>query len=321
MIVRRRRSPLGFSRVTVSRSGLGHKRTIAGDGPVTDLERTIQVVGSVIAPVTVFAALMFYFGWIRTNALFQYFGVDAAVLGFSTQDYMLRGVEGFYHPLGMLLVVGLVGLWLHSLVSRRLTLRRRAKRLQLTVIVLGLVGLALFSMGVAGVVEPSLFGRYILMAPICLGFGAAIGAYGRWLWQRLQDVHTSGPLQPRWAGIANLILVSLLVTLSLFWAVSEYAAAIGRGRAEALARGLMGRPGVTVFSVDRLFLQGPGIIEIQLPDDPYAGYRYRYDGMRLLTESDGRLFLLPESWIPARTSTVVLDRNKIRVEFVPSSGA
>lgn len=291
--------------------------------PTTGLERALQVVATIVAPITVLTALLFYFGWIRTNALFQHFGVDAAVLGFSNQDYILRSVEALYVPLGVLLIAGLASLWVHGLVETLLATHRRLKTLRGAAAALELVGLALLARGVAGVVLPRLSRNDFLTTPLCLGLGATIGAYGRWLWLRLQEFlgHGRGANRSGWAGTVNLVLVLLLVVLSLFWAATNYAQAIGRGRAAAFARGLAGRPGVIVYSVDQLFLQGPGVLETTLPAGPRTGYHYRYSGLRLLTESRGRFFLLPEGWTPADGTTIVLeDTNKVRVEFVPGLG-
>ena len=101
----------------------GHGRA-ANQRPGMGLERAVQVVTAIVAPTTVLTALLFYFGWIRTNALFQYFGVDATVLGFTTQDYLLRSTEALYVPLGTLLVLGLAGVRAHGLVEAWLAGRR-----------------------------------------------------------------------------------------------------------------------------------------------------------------------------------------------------
>jgi hypothetical protein len=222
----------------------------------------------------------------------------------------------------MLVVMGLVSLWAHGLVAKMLGLRIRLKILRFSAGMLGLIGLALFGMGIAGVILPGLFGSYIIIASLGLWSGAAIGAYGRWLWRRVSEVYTAKLKRPQWLGTANILLVILLIIIGLFWTVTEFASALGRGDAEILADGLVGRPAVTVYSVDRLFLQGPGVVETTLPADTFAGYHYRYDGLRLLTHAHGRFFLLPADWTPGRSPTIVLDfNNKIRVQFTPGWGA
>jgi hypothetical protein len=246
------------------------------------------------SPTTVLTALLFYYGWVRTNALFQYFGVDATVLGFTTQDYLLRSSEALYVPFGTLLVVEPA-----------------------------VVGLALFARGVAGVVIPRLSANDFLVTPVCLGLGAVVGAYGRWLWLRQQALEGhDDAVPPRWHGVVSLVLVALLVVLSMFWATSNYARAYGRGRAVAYARQLAVRPGVVVYSADRLFLHGPGVQELALPPEEHSSYRYRYSGLRLLTESRGRLFLLPAGWTTTDGAAIVLaGDDKLRVEFTRGHGA
>jgi hypothetical protein len=40
----------------------------------------------------------------------------------------------------------------------------------------------------------------------------------------------------------------------------------------------------------------PGVTESRLPTEKDARFRYRYRNLRLLTESGGRLFLVPRDW-------------------------
>jgi hypothetical protein len=303
----------------------GHRRT-AAQRPGVGLERVVQVVTAIIAPTTVLTALLFYFGWIRTNALFQYFGVDATVLGFTTQDYLLRSTEALYVPLGTLLVVGLAGIWAHGQVEAWLARRRGGlpRRTALTVGAVGVVGLALFARGTAGVAVPGLSRNGFLVTPVCLGLGAILGAYAQWLWRRLRQPpgHRGGASRPRWPGLVGLGLVAMLVVLSLFWATTDYARAYGRGRAVAYARDLAVRPGVVIYSAERLFLQGPGVREQALPAGEHASYRYRYSGLRLLTEAHGRLFLLPAGWTTTNGAAMVLaGDDQLRVEFTRGQGA
>jgi hypothetical protein len=297
-------------------------RIAANDDSVTGFERIVRVVGAIVAPATILTALMFYFGWIYTNALFGHFGIEAPVLEFSNQDYMLRSAQALYVPIGALLVVALLSLWAHGLVARMLIAQRGLQKLQIAAGILVVGGLMLFMMGLAGIVNGSLFGNYVILAPLGLGFGAVIGAYGRWLLQRSREIHTGRPpSQQRWFINTNIALVILLLIVGLFWTVSEYAAAFGRGEAQRFADGLVGRPGVTVYSADRLFLNAPGVIETTLPADPHAAYRYRYDGLRLLTKAHGRFFLLPQDWSPGHAPAIMLDHSdRIRVEFVPGWG-
>jgi hypothetical protein len=318
----RHRPPLGRQRTPSP----GHGRS-AAPRPTLSLERAIQVLTAIVAPTTLLTVLLFYFGWIRTNALFQYFGVDATVLGFTTQDYLLRSTEALYVPLGTLLVVGLAGVWAHGQVETWLAGRRQgepSRRTAVAVAAVGVVGLALCARGVAGIAVPRLSHDAFLVSPVCLGLGAILGAYAQWLWRRLRRPpgRRRGASPPRWPGLVGLGLVAMLVVLSLFWATTDYARAYGRGRAVAYARDLAVRPGVVIYSAERLFLQGPGVRESALPVGQHASYRYRYSGLRLLTEAHGRLFLLPAGWTTTDGSAIVLAGDeKLRVEFTRGRGA
>src|SRR5512132_3026246 len=133
----RRRPPPARTRPPRDARADGATAPDTGKRPAIGLERGLQVVTAIVAPTTLLTALLFYFGWIRTNALFQYFGVDATTLGFTTQYYLLRSSEALYVPLGTLLVVGLAALWLHSLVATWLAARRRLDLLRGIAVALG----------------------------------------------------------------------------------------------------------------------------------------------------------------------------------------
>ncbi|OLT20370.1 hypothetical protein BJF78_09635 [Pseudonocardia sp. CNS-139] len=278
----------------------------------------MQLLGAIAAPATLLTALLFYFGWVRTNSFFQEFGVEASVLRLTPPDYLLRSVDGLYVPLGIVLVAGVLAVWGHLWVATALD-REPLPRL-LAAETSG-VGLVVFGAGVAGVLDPRLADVYPFLLPVCLAVGAGLTAYGRWIWQRAQATRRPGrPTPPRSVSAAGAVLVALLVVLALFWAANDFAGAVGRGRAAATLRALDERPGVVLYSAERLFLQGPGVREQSLPDDPHGRYRYRYEGLRLLIESDERLVLLPAGWTPeAGPAFVVAQDEALRVEFRPGT--
>jgi hypothetical protein len=93
---------------------------------------------------------------------------------------------------------------------------------------------------------------------------------------------------------------------------------VGRGEAESFAAGIARNPGVTVYSEQRLYLEGPSVREELLPEQPPSKFRYKYSGLRLFAESKDRLFLVPPVWnAEARTSVVTLGPD-IRVDLVPA---
>jgi hypothetical protein len=282
------------------------------------LERIIKATASVLAPVTVLTALLFYFGFARTNALYSSFGIDASTLGFSTQDYLVRSVEAVYVPAGILILTILLLLWLHQLVSQRLADPARKFWLPPAAVVFGIAGLLLFARGIAGVALPSLSNGDFLVTPLCLGSGTLFIAYALHIRRRLRAPQRE-PEAERAAltrGV-NLALVILLVLLSVFWMATNYAKAYGRGFASQLSQRLDRQPSVVIYSTDRLYLHGNGIVEQTLPASGGA-YHYRYEGLRLLIYSRGRYFLLPEGWDRSRDPTIVLpDAGSLRFEFKP----
>jgi len=107
--------------------------------------------------------------------------------------------------------------------------------------------------------------------------------------------------------------VTGLVVLSVFWAASDYADALGRGRARDLAADLTTLPAVTLYSQGSL-----GVDARHARAEPLAGERYsvRYTGLRMLAYAGNRYFLLPDDWTRATGVVLVIpDGPEIRVEF------
>jgi hypothetical protein len=294
----------------------------------------LQLLTAVVAPTTLLTALLLFFGWNRTNELYLGFGVDASNLRFSTQDFMIRSVEAVYAPLGIGFLFGLLGLWGHAAIltalrhSRGITVLRVGAGVALT------LGVGLLARGVVGVVLPAVSRDELVMTPLALGAGVGLLGYGRWLWR--QPSPDPGGSSPGWLETASATLITLLIVLSVFWAVTNYAQAYGRARALEFAGQLSARPAVVVYSADRLFLDGPGVTETDLAAGPgddapaphgdeatsglvrMEGYRFRYDGLRLLVESGERYFLVPDAWTHEDAITfVVPDNGRLRLDLHP----
>src|SRR4051794_7830588 len=95
-------------------------------------EQIVQRIGLVAAPLTLITALLFYIGWVRTDQVYEHFGVDLSLVGLSNQDYILRSVDGIYIPLGVVLVLALTGLRLHGLMRRSVVQARRQRAVSIT---------------------------------------------------------------------------------------------------------------------------------------------------------------------------------------------
>ncbi len=69
-----------------------------------------------IGPIAAGTALLFYFGWVRTSVQASELGYDTSIVGFTTQDYILRSINVLAVPVTTLVMLGL----LLYLVHRRL---------------------------------------------------------------------------------------------------------------------------------------------------------------------------------------------------------
>jgi hypothetical protein len=270
----------------------------------------LELVGFVAAPVAFLTALGFYFGVMMTAARYSYFGIDNSVLHFSTQDYLLRAVDALFVPLGAFAIVSLVALMSHRFISELLKRKSFLREIRWAARVMAVCSLLLFMAAAYAVFYQLPFETHYLFAPISLGIGISGLAYSEHLEHRTRDRgQDSGRL-----SVPAVVLVAFVVCLSAFWSASEYAAALGRGRAQALAGSLSSRPAVTVFSKDRLALSGPGVVESSTGSG--TAYRFKYAGLRLFIETGDRFFLLPEGWSRERGTVIMLhDSPTIRLEF------
>src|SRR6267143_7302776 len=126
----------------------------------------LQTVGLVVAPVTLLTALLYYFGWIRSNSLWLYFGVDQSALGFSVQDYLVRSIGAIFAPLGGLLILCLLLIEAHTEIAHWIEMRHHHSLLVLVAPSVALVGLILFGIGVSGEAGHPIFGIQSLVTPL-----------------------------------------------------------------------------------------------------------------------------------------------------------
>src|SRR5919205_890451 len=65
------------------------------------VERLISWAASVVAPLSVLTAVLFYFGYASSRAQYAYFGLDVDTIGLSTQDFVMRSPQPLLTPLVM----------------------------------------------------------------------------------------------------------------------------------------------------------------------------------------------------------------------------
>ena len=90
---------------------------MADESKTNQFERYLSLGASVVAPITVISALLFYFGYVSSRAQYAYFGVDVDTIGLSTQDYVMRSPQPLLVPLLTLVMIAVALVALHLAVS------------------------------------------------------------------------------------------------------------------------------------------------------------------------------------------------------------
>lgn len=289
-------------------------------GSPGSFRKGLQTVATVIGPATLLTALAFYFGWVSTNATFSYFGLDASVMGLTVQEVILSSTDALFVPLGAIVVAALIALAVHSILirwaDREGPVAGRVERISVVMVVVGAVA---FLLGIWAVTEGLPFPTPFLFQQLSAGIGVALVAYAVYIRRRARvgtggaDMHDP-ELRRLWS--AGMALVWLIIGLSLFWTVSEYAKALGRGRAQELELSLGEQPSVVIYAERDLHVQGPGVVKEMLSGKDPA-YRFRYSGLTFLVRSGGKYFLLPSSWRRSQGGVFVLpETDAVRVEFM-----
>lgn len=282
------------------------------------LRSALSVLTTLGPPLTIATALMFYFGWARSDTQARVMGLDVSLFGFSTQDYVLQSISTLYIPLLVSAALAIGWLGLHQHVGRALS--RPSSRPVLRIAGWAALGTGLVMAASAVLAATLNRNRAPLVLPLVLAGGAAIAAYGGWLAGAAGDPRAPLPASPPWQRALRALLVGTVITLALFWEVSNYADVVGRGKALELARTVPAMPRATAFSATPLGIQAPGVREERLdlaPEDATKdALRYRTTGMRFLVRSGGRMFLLHDGWTPRRGTVIVLpDNDQVRWQF------
>ena len=72
--------------------------------------RRLRLAVTVLGPITIVTALLYYYSYVTTYAQYAYFGVNVELLNYSSADYVLRSPASLFAPLLVLLVLVGVGL-------------------------------------------------------------------------------------------------------------------------------------------------------------------------------------------------------------------
>jgi hypothetical protein len=269
--------------------------------------RSVRGIATFVAPTSLITALLVYFGWVWTDALSRYLGLDESLFPFSTRDYVLRSLSPAFAPLITLLLATLVAQWAHGALVRRID------RGLSTGFIPGLAATAalLLLISVCTVLVRDDGGNN-LFTPLGFLVGIALLAYAASLAAARRRHASKGHVVTSTGPPTRLVVVLLLLAIALFWEVSIYADYRGNRAGEDLIRGLSCRPDAVIYSDQRLRV---GVAEEVLGEagTPDA---FRYAGLKLLLHSGGRYFLLPVDWAADPRTIVLPDSSAQRLEFV-----
>lgn len=280
------------------------------------LSRLGKLAAEIVAPTTLLTAVLFYFGWSHAFWFFDYFGVNSTVLGLTTQDFLMRAVDGLFVPITVAAVAGLAVVWGPAMLPARLRDRVRERIAPVVPRIASAVGLLLVVNGLSRIVWLTPFNQTLAVAPLCLGSGVVLLLYAARR-RRLQAAPNAAA-PGHWIAWIEWSAVFALVGLSMFWAANDYAAAVGTARAKELVQAIASHPKVVIYSARSLNLDQDGVRETHCPDAE-AAYGFRYDGLFLVLQAGDQYVLLPDRWTPERGRAIVLPRTDfLRLEFVPS---
>jgi hypothetical protein len=279
------------------------------------------VLGSLGAIITLVTAMMFYFGWRRSDAQSKAMGIDVSLFGFSPQDYVLRSISSLFLPL--LAVFGLVlgWVWVHGRVNglvqaeQATTADRRRRTLVATR--WGAVGTT--AMAAAALVFAVLAGQrtrpwpvgplsrrladHEWIVPCLLVVGTLLASY--LLWMRRQLAPPASRPEPNGShAVLAAVLVGAIVVLGAVWMLEDYAGTVGQRDAQQIAATVSRLPRAIVISRTSLGIRADNVREESF-DSGDGGQRYRTTGLRLLGRSAGKMLLLHDGWT-ARTGTVIV---------------
>ncbi|HEV2374839.1 MAG TPA: hypothetical protein VGS19_22095 [Streptosporangiaceae bacterium] len=274
-----------------------------------------------MAPATLLAAVLYYFGLERAHSFFGYFGVDSSVLSLTAVDYISRSAGALIVPLIIMAILALLALWGDGALRAHLATESGPRLLRTLVPVMAISGLVLAAGGLLGAFWATALTQIVAGAPLGLAIGVALLAYAARMRRHLhsREQRTGTGESQGWATVWEWAVVFTLVAISLFAAANDIGAASGTADARQFVAGLQSDPNVAVYSEQGLSLHGPGVREVSC-HDPQGAYRFRYDGLRLVLESGGQYLFVPKGWTRTQgVAFLIPQSSSLRLEFYPPS--
>ncbi|WP_433623643.1 hypothetical protein [Nocardia sp. CA-120079] len=287
-----------------------------GRTSVADLSQLAQLVAQFVAPATLLAGLLYYWGYFHARGFCAYLGVDSTSLGLTTTDYVMRSADGLFVPVATIAAVALALIWGRVALPERIMSGHRPGWLLIATTIVASLSL-LNGLSEFWVETP--LNRRLGVGPICVIVGILL------LWavvrtRRRQLAAAAGTSAPT-TKLGEWGLVLLLIAGSFFWGATAYSMAVGKSRAVRFEHTLPTAAGLTLYTEKALELNIQDITRTACAD-PGAAYRYRYDGLVLVMTTNENFVILPRTWSYKKGTAIVLPRNgpgAVRLEFSRSA--
>lgn len=250
----------------------------------------------ILSETALISALLYYFGWARTQATFGQFGISLSLLDLATTEYILRSINSAFPPLiGLGITITALSAthrrWVRPALDRPADARSHKVVCHIlrVIQILGSAGLALAAIGV--IAQDSIGKPLASWLPAVLFVGASALIYGDAVFAQR-------------SGIQSGILVTLAV-IGALWLVTAHAQRTGTEFAHRYVATLPNQPEIILYSADRLAVSGPGVTVDQISQDG-SRFKFRYAGLRMLIHTNDRYFLVASGWQASRDPMYVI---------------
>lgn len=284
--------------------------------PFHGFGKVAATFGQFVAPTTLLTALLFYFGWNHVYWFFRHFGVESATLHPSITDYLMRSVDALFVPLIVAGVICMGLTWGYLALPESV---RGAPPSRWFLRALTAVAVLVLAFGLSRLFFVFPLNNMLGAAPLSVIAGVGL------LWyvvlqrrQQLRDRDPEAPPRSEAAAVIEWTILFVVVGISLFWIATDYSAAVGSSRAQLSTAEIPYSPGVVVYSEKDLHLSSADVRKVACDPVENSGYRFRYDGLVMLTHIGDQYVLLPRNWPTHRGAAIVLPASApgaIRFEF------
>ncbi|MFD9305396.1 hypothetical protein ACFWCB_22530 [Streptomyces sp. NPDC060048] len=263
--------------------------------PEADPYRPTALLRTVVAQGTFIAALLFYLGAMYMSTFYAYFHISLSTLnlGFSelvTQSLRLLKLEVLVAAGLIVLVVSAPWARNRAQMSGGMVSRAAAKaeavaaKLSVPVVVIGVVLLALWNE-----IQP-----YGWTAPLLIAVGLLMG-----------QCRDSRGRRPK--GLRSKALPVFAAVAFLFWTLTQVTIQTAQRDARSRASHVTDWTGVMVLSSYPLSLPTGTVRREVLASG--LRHRYRYTGLRLLLERNGRYYVVPQGWNVERDAMYIIQES------------